>query len=105
MEISAPLTLFGLIATILSIGFALAAFLNSRRHRGQMTANKATGLEPHQTQPFPRIKRAAEAVLRQEQTNGQPPAEPGPAFFKQIDHSGKTIKMNLPDANDDYMWE
>ncbi|MBI2438494.1 MAG: hypothetical protein HYV36_06755 [Lentisphaerae bacterium] len=106
MEISAPLTLLGVIATILGLGFALAAFLNSR-HRQRHMPDDLAGLNPQQKPPLPRIKQATEAALRQEQADEQPQVERGTTLFKQVDHLGKPTDIRLlnGDDNNDYVWE
>ena len=94
-----PLTITGVIATVLSLVFAGAAFWNARRQR--MHAPAQATAKPHageRIQVRPREERAARSA---------PPATPRRttgAVFKQVGTSGKPPeKEAVHDSG--YVWE
>jgi len=103
------LTMVGLIATILSIGFALAAFINSRRRE---TNKQAKPKEGPPGLPFLASDEQAPGNVRTVQSpfystasrrvSGQEHANPA---FKQIQALG--VQSGQMDAfnSDEYLWE
>jgi hypothetical protein len=103
------LTMVGLIATILSIGFALAAFINSRRqssNKREKTKDGPPGL------PFlaPDGQPARDALrvpapfysTAGRQVSGPEQAKPA---FKQIQALGMQPGPSNPPNSDEYLWE
>lgn len=106
------LTMVGVIATILSIGFAFAAFINSRRREAKKneSAKKENpwGLPflstkeqiPENVNPAKQLFHSAlppgRQVIGQEQTN--------PAF-KQVQVLGPQSRQKGPFNSDEYLWE
>jgi hypothetical protein len=108
MEFDSPLTLIGLIATVLSMTFALAAFLNSRRKHAQKAA-KAAAADHDNAPPLPAVRHVIEQKL-----TGKPAAPreaPGAAdkrslfVFKQVGPQGTEISQSAKYADDEYIWE
>ena len=103
------LTMVGLIATVLSIGFALAAFINSRRREAGKQENPKDGppglpfLVPGeqasgktQSAPSPYYATASRRVSGGDQTK--------PAF-KQVQALGAPSGQKDSFNSDEYLWE
>jgi len=103
------LTMVGLIATVLSIGFAFAAFLNSRRRLGKKHDKSKEGppglpfLAPGEQMPGtpgtaqpPYYSTASRHVSGGEQTK--------PAF-KQVQALGMPSVQADTSGSDEYLWE
>ncbi|MBU0716442.1 MAG: hypothetical protein KJ964_13890 [Verrucomicrobia bacterium] len=103
------LTMVGLIATILSIGFALAAFINSRRRLGKKQDKSKDGLPGL---PFlapgeqaPRNTRAGPSLFyatASRQVSGDEHAKPA---FKQTQMVNLPAGAKDPASSDEYLWE
>jgi|GEM_PF-6411946 len=104
------LTMVGLIATVLSIGFALAAFINSRRREADkrekpdeappgipfLASDGQTPEKTTSTHAAPFYATASRHVVNQERTK--------PAF-KQVQALGAQSVQNDSFNSDEYLWE
>ncbi len=127
MEDNAPLTITGLIATILSVIFAVAALLNSR-HRRLAARNAARAkkdeaeevddrpykiADPFTAAPFTPATLAAEAPApvvappAAPSAPATPPAAARPAItaFRQLDAHGIEVAPSSAPSDDTYVWE
>ena len=105
----AALSMVGLIATILSIGFALAAFINSRRRLSKKAEKPKDGppglpfLAPGEQKPL-----SAQSVQRpfyataSRQVSGDGHAKPA---FKQIKALDAQAGQQNAFNSDEYLWE
>ena len=103
------LTMVGLIATVLSIGFALAAFINSRRREANKQAKPKDGppgfpfLAPGEQTPG-----SARAVLApyystaSRRVSGDEHTKPA---FKQVQALGAQSGQQDTSNSDEYLWE
>jgi hypothetical protein len=103
------LTMVGLIATVLSIGFALAAFINSRRRSANKQERSNEGppglpfLAPGEQAPGNvRSVQAPFYSTASRRVSGQDQAKPA---FKQIQTLGAQSGQKNPFNNDEYVWE
>lgn len=103
LEISAPLTTVGLIATIMSIAFAIAAFLNSRRHRHPPVSPPAPSANKSYLPKFHGIKSPLPLSSDAHEKDSPTPAVATPVF-KQMGPSGAETLDNQV-RNNDYHWE
>lgn len=103
------LTMVGLIATVLSIGFALAAFINSRRRQIKKDEPEKQGppglpfLAPTEQTPesASTAKRAFYTTASRKVTI---PEQTKPAF-KQVQALGAQSGQKNPFNSDEYLWE
>ncbi len=103
------LTMVGLIATVLSIGFAFAAFVNSRR---RLEKKQAPVKEGPPGLPFLGPNEPAQVNARTESTHyystasrqvsGSEQAKPA---FKQVQAIGTQSGQKDPSNSDEYVWE
>jgi hypothetical protein len=99
MEFDSSLTMIGVIATILSVAFALAAFFNSRRKQTRVTA-KTKPVNP-------------EEVVEQCITADHPSAAKEDdtidmrtkSVFKQVGPQGSEMTSSVHYNDDEYVWE
>lgn len=103
------LTMVGLTATILSIGFALAAFINSRRRLEKKTDKSKDGppglpfLAPgEQTPGSVRTAQAPYYSTASRRVSGGEQTKPA---FKQVQALGAQSDQNDPSNSDEYLWE
>lgn len=107
MEFDSPLTIVGLIATVLAMTFALAAFINSRRKQAQKEARLA--VNPENVPPLPSVRQ----VIQQHLAGTHPmpgKALQGPdkrplSVFKQAGPQGAEVTSAAQYADDEYIWE
>lgn len=103
------LTMVGLIATVLSIGFALAAFINSRRRLEKMQDKSKDGppglpfLVPgEKTSGSVRAAQAPYYSTASRRVSGGEQAKPA---FKHVQPVGAQSGQNDPSNSDEYLWE
>jgi len=103
------LTMVGLIATVLSIGFALAAFINSRR-RTEKKLEKSK--EDSQGTPLlvpeehaPGNARAATTPYYSTVSHRVSGGEQTKPAFKQVQALGAQSGQKDPSKSDEYLWE
>ena len=103
------LTMVGLIATILSIGFALAAFINSRRRLEKKQDKSKDGtpglafLAPgEQTPGSARATQAPYYSTASRRVSGGEQTKPA---FKQVQALGAQSGQTAPSNSDEYLWE
>lgn len=119
-----PLTITGLIATILSVIFAIAAMLNSRRRRlaarsaARAKSDEADELDdrPYKiADPFtaatfttpPPVAAEAPAQSAAPSAAAPAPVAPRPAItaFRQLDAHGIEVAPSANSSEDAYVWE
>jgi len=103
------LTMVGLIATVLSIGFALAAFINSRRRLDKKqdkakdgTADLAFAAPEEQAPGNVRAVPAPYYSTASRRVSGGEQAKPA---FKQVQAVGAQPGQSDPSSSDEYLWE
>ena len=103
------LTMVGLIATVLSIGFAMAAFINSRRRLANKPDESKDGspglpfLAPaEQTPGSARPAQAPSYSTAGRRVSGSEQAKPA---FKQVQSLGAQSGQKDPSNSDEYLWE
>lgn len=103
------LTMVGVIATILSIGFAFAAFINSRRREAKKNASAKK--ENPWGLPFLSEAQMPENVNPAKQLSHSPPShqvigqeQTSPAF-RQAHVLGPQSRQKGPFNSDEYLWE
>ncbi len=107
MEWESPLTLIGIIATVLAMVFALAAFLTTQRRR--RSAEPLPGPDELNAPPLPHVGEALQRRLAE--TAGNPvrpkpgPASKSAALFKQSGVGGADRGASALSNDDDYVWE
>jgi len=119
----APLTITGLIATILSVIFAIAAMLNSRHRR--MAARGAARLKTDDSDetddrpykiadPFTAAPFTTPAPIAESPAPAAAPAAPAPVIvtprpaitaFRQLDAHGIEVAPSSTPSDDTYVWE
>lgn len=103
------LTMVGLIATVLSIGFALAAFINSRRRTDKKPepakddAQEMPILVPDEQAPG--SARAAPAPYYSTVSHRVAGGEQSKPAFKQVQSIGGQSGQKDTSKSDDYLWE
>ena len=103
------LTMVGLIATILSIGFALAAFINSRRRVANKQAKLKEGppglpfLAPGEQTPG--SARGAESPFYSTASRRVSGGEQTKPAFKQVQALGAQSDQMDSSNSDEYLWE
>ncbi len=107
MELDSPLTMIGIIATILSMAFALAALLNSRRKQASKPGVTKTNA-PDNAPPFPEMTKIIKQRLAEEQTGntiGAAALPPTASLFKQIGPQGSELTSARNYDDTEYIWE
>ncbi len=125
MDDNAPLTITGLIATILSVIFAVAAMLNSR-HRRLAARNAARAKKDESDEVDDRPYKIADPFTAAPFTPAAPAAAPPPApaaappaapstpasaarpaitAFRQLDAHGIEVAPSATPSDDTYVWE
>lgn len=107
MEFDSPLTIVGMIATVLAMTFALAAFINSRRKQSQKTSKPA--VNPDNAPPLPSVRQ----VIQQRLSGSQPTPAKAPddsgkrplSVFKQAGPQGAEVTPAAHYTDDEYIWE
>ncbi|MEI7436876.1 MAG: hypothetical protein WCL16_08755 [bacterium] len=120
---NAPLTITGLIATVLSVIFAIAAMLNSRRRRiatrNAAQPKSSDGSDevddrPYKiADPFTAIPFTTPAPLAVAQAPAVAPVIPAPlpvtrpaiTAFRQLDAHGIEVAPSSSPSDDSYVWE
>ena len=103
------LTMVGLIATVLSIGFALAAFINSRRRLEKKQDQSKDGIPglpflvpDEQVSGSARSVSAPLYATASRRVSGGEHAKPA---FKQVQALGAQSGQKDPSNSDEYLWE
>ena len=103
------LTMIGLIATILSIGFALAAFINSRRRseRKQVKPKEDAPdlLYLEQGKQTPESVRTAQPAFYSTASRRVSGGEQSKPAFKQAQALGAQSGQMDPSNSEEYLWE
>ncbi|MDD5679195.1 MAG: hypothetical protein PHW60_14575 [Kiritimatiellae bacterium] len=103
------LTMVGLIATVLSIGFALAAFINSRRrdvHKQEQPEADAQALPfPAPAEPPRGSNRPAQPAFYSTASRHVTGVDQAKPAFKQVQALGAPSAQNDPSSSDEYLWE
>ena len=103
------LTMVGLIATVLSIGFALAAFINSRRREANKQDKSKDGppsppfLAPGEQMPG-NTRNVPSSFYATASRNVSGGTKPKPAF-KQTQMISLPAGAKDPSNSDEYLWE
>ncbi len=112
MEFDSPLSMIGLIATVLAFTFALAAFLNSRRRQARQASAQtpASAAQTSNAPPLPSVRDVVQQRLAATQPRPEPGArtgadKPSPSIFKQVGPHGVEMPAGAPFADDEYIWE
>lgn len=107
MELDSPLTMIGLIATIFSMVFALAAFITVRRRQARKAAQlplqsdaPSAPLIENRFSPYHLDDSPPANADTTEKTNQRTPA-----VFKQAGPQGTEMTSAAHYADDEYIWE
>ncbi len=103
MELDSPLTMIGLIATVLSMLFALAALWKS--HHKKVPRPGPGASSPSTTPPLPAVRQVAQQRLADKPlAAATPPGQPL-VVFKQAGSDGGDTAVTSPYADNAYIWE
>ena len=107
MEFDSPLTMTGLIATILGMVFALAAYTTSRRKQA-LKAVQLTSKTDETITTLPENEVIENHLADPKQVNAKTTegsAKRPVAVFKQVGPQGSEVATAAHYADDEYIWE